>query len=78
MYDPFASGSDFGFDIDGTDLAQRNETPIPVFSLKRDFKVLCNCVLGVYFVHAARERPDSPEQIIEVIAASVAAVSLRL
>ena len=33
----------------------------------------CNCVLGVDFVHAARERPHSPEQIIEVIAASVAA-----
>jgi K+-sensing histidine kinase KdpD len=33
----------------------------------------CNCVLGVDFVHAARERPNSPEQIIEVIAAYVAA-----
>ena len=33
----------------------------------------CNCVLGVDFVHAARERPHSPEQIIEVIAAYVAA-----
>jgi len=33
----------------------------------------CNCVLGVDFEHAARERPHSPEQIIEVIAASVAA-----
>ena len=33
----------------------------------------CNCVVGVDFVHAARERPHSPEQIIEVIAASVAA-----
>jgi two-component system sensor histidine kinase KdpD len=33
----------------------------------------CNCVLGVDFAHAARERPDSPEQIIEVIAAYVAA-----
>jgi K+-sensing histidine kinase KdpD len=32
-----------------------------------------NCVLGVDFVHAARERPHSPEQIIEVIAAYVAA-----
>ena len=32
-----------------------------------------NCVLGVDFVHAARERPNSPEQIIEVIAAYVAA-----
>ena len=33
----------------------------------------CNCALGVDFVHAARERPNSPEQIIEVIAAYVAA-----
>jgi hypothetical protein len=33
----------------------------------------CNCVLGVDFVHAARERPNSPEQTIEVIAAYVAA-----
>jgi K+-sensing histidine kinase KdpD len=33
----------------------------------------CNCVLGVDFEHAARERPASPEQIIEVIAAYVAA-----
>ena len=33
----------------------------------------CNCVLGVDFVHAARERPHSPEQTIEVIAAYVAA-----
>ena len=33
----------------------------------------CNCVLGVDFAHAACERPDSPEQIIEVIAAYVAA-----
>ena len=32
-----------------------------------------NCVLGVDFAHAARERPDSPEQIVEVIAAYVAA-----
>ena len=32
-----------------------------------------NCVLGVDFVHVARARPHSPEQIIEVIAASVAA-----
>src|SRR5262249_52159000 len=30
----------------------------------------CNCVLGVDFMHAARERPQSPEQIIEVIATS--------
>ena len=38
-----------------------------------------NCVLGVDFVHAARERPNSPEQIIEVIAAYVAAAfALRL
>ena len=38
----------------------------------------CNCVLGVDFAHAARERPDSPEQIIEVIAAYVAtAFALR-
>jgi len=35
----------------------------------------CNCVLGVDFTHAARERPDSPDQIIEVIAAYVAAAS---
>ena len=33
----------------------------------------CNYVLGVDFVHAARERPDSPEQFVEVIAADVAA-----
>jgi K+-sensing histidine kinase KdpD len=33
----------------------------------------CNCVLGVDFVHAARERPHSPEQIIELVAVSVAA-----
>jgi len=33
----------------------------------------CNCVLGVDFVHAARERPNSAEQIIEVIGAYVAA-----
>ncbi len=33
----------------------------------------CNCVLGVDFAHAARERPDSAEQIIEVIAAYVTA-----
>lgn len=32
----------------------------------------CNCVLGVDFMHAARERPNSPEQSIEVIAAYVA------
>jgi len=32
-----------------------------------------NCVLGVNFVHAARERPNSSEQIIEVIAAYIAA-----
>jgi K+-sensing histidine kinase KdpD len=32
-----------------------------------------NCVLGVDFAHAARERPASPEQIIEVVAAYVAA-----
>jgi hypothetical protein len=38
----------------------------------------CNCVLGVDFAHAARERPDSPEQTIEVIAAYVAtAFALR-
>jgi K+-sensing histidine kinase KdpD len=33
----------------------------------------CNYVLGVDFAHSARERPDAPEQIIEVIAAYVAA-----
>jgi len=33
----------------------------------------CNCVLGVDFVRAARERPRSPEQITDVIAAYVAA-----
>jgi len=33
----------------------------------------CNCALGVDFAHAARERPTSPEQIIEVIAGYVAA-----
>ncbi len=34
-----------------------------------------NCVLGVDFVHAAHERPNSPEQIIEVIAAYVTVAS---
>jgi K+-sensing histidine kinase KdpD len=33
----------------------------------------CNCALGVDFAHAARERPASPEQVIEVVAAYVAA-----
>jgi K+-sensing histidine kinase KdpD len=32
-----------------------------------------NCILGVDFVHAARERPPSPEHVIEVVAAYVAA-----
>ena len=32
----------------------------------------CNYVLGVDFAHAARERPDEPDQVIEVIAAYVA------
>lgn len=38
----------------------------------------CSCVLGIDFAHAARERPDLPEQIIEVVAAYVAsALTLR-
>jgi K+-sensing histidine kinase KdpD len=37
----------------------------------------CNCVLGVDFAHGARERPRSPEQIIEVVAAYVAVAFAR-
>jgi two-component system sensor histidine kinase KdpD len=33
----------------------------------------CNCVLGVDFAHSARERPPSPEKLVEVVAGYVAA-----
>lgn len=33
----------------------------------------CDCVLGVDFVHSARERPSSPEKLVEVVAGYVAA-----
>jgi len=33
----------------------------------------CNCVLGVDFAHSARERPPSPEKLVEVVGGYVAA-----
>ena len=58
-------------------VATRGET-YPYDSARFDFWPVstpegCDCVLGVDFTHATRERPASPELFVEVIAAYLAA-----